>query len=396
MTLHLSTEDYRVSIPSASDVAASNAPEVDNALLAPECLSDNTAPEVSPGQGLQVFYVTSSPEALQIRSSENNGGPSSKNPTPPRNSRKRPIILSLTITVMVGIALGIGLWLGLKGRAKGKVETPATLPSTSATSSQPSAVATSIVSQTVSPKRILQHGILENTGIAAITLSNDVRCVFFQETTGAFRRAIYSAQANAWHVPIDDQVPLFTALPKNNTPLAAITPAYSYGVQSAILFYVNSETQAIDCIELGQDNFLNCSYLNNVQDKFSVSPFSRHISATMLVADTNQSSLLLIYPDPSGRLVVMLGYVNGTTNSDWIWRNETAKLERTLHAGVGESVEMVACTAHALEQNLTENDFVLNCFTKGIKGSKTPNDGIVAVSIDFPKTSPGDLAFSYG
>lgn len=47
MTLHLSTEDYRVSIPLASDLAASNAPEVDNALLAPECLSDNTAPEVS-------------------------------------------------------------------------------------------------------------------------------------------------------------------------------------------------------------------------------------------------------------------------------------------------------------------------------------------------------------
>ncbi|KAL8925826.1 MAG: hypothetical protein Q9208_003323 [Pyrenodesmia sp. 3 TL-2023] len=115
--------------------------------------------------------------------------------------------------MLVGIALGVGLWLGLKGREKGKVNT----------SSQPSAVPTSTISPTVSPKRILQHGILENTSIAAITLLDDVRHVYFQETTGLIRRAIYSVQAKEWYTSVDDQIPLGIASPKNGTPLAVVS-----------------------------------------------------------------------------------------------------------------------------------------------------------------------------
>ncbi|KAL8898331.1 MAG: hypothetical protein Q9207_006758, partial [Kuettlingeria erythrocarpa] len=137
MALNLSTEDYRTSIPSAAEHAATNAPEVDNALLAPQCLGDNIAPEASPGQGPQVFYDTSPPEALQVRPPEHQNGPPPDDITPERNSRKKLIILSLTVTALIAVALGVGLTLGLRSRGKGDVRSPATLPSTSTTLIQP-------------------------------------------------------------------------------------------------------------------------------------------------------------------------------------------------------------------------------------------------------------------
>lgn len=60
---------------------------------------------------------------------------------------------------------------------------------------------------------------MENTSLAAITLPNGNRHVYFQETSGAFRRALYSFQANEWQAD-PNATPAGDA--KNNTPLVAI------------------------------------------------------------------------------------------------------------------------------------------------------------------------------
>ncbi|KAI4166889.1 MAG: hypothetical protein LQ343_007654 [Gyalolechia ehrenbergii] len=60
---------------------------------------------------------------------------------------------------------------------------------------------------------------MDNTSIAAVTLPNENRHVYFQESTGAFRRAIYSSQAKIWQASADAQV---VPDAKNNTPLAGI------------------------------------------------------------------------------------------------------------------------------------------------------------------------------
>lgn len=61
---------------------------------------------------------------------------------------------------------------------------------------------------------------MDNTSIVALTLPNNNRHVYFQEKTGAFRRAIYSSQAKLWRTVLDPQLP-----PDSNdeTPLAGVT-----------------------------------------------------------------------------------------------------------------------------------------------------------------------------
>lgn len=259
--------------------------------------------------------------------------------------------------------------------------------------------------------------MLENTSIAAVTLPGDVRNVYFQESTGAFRRASYSAQANTWDASVrlnsqgfsqpKNNTPLaavnFKTLPKNNTPLPAVVSDLYSGATSmlirrtqspeTILLFVNSENHTLDCVNLGPLTLDDCSLFENMQSKLLVSPLSPHISATVLVADTDQAGLLLIYQDPSARTVVMLGYVSAATNNDWIWRNETAKVG--LQVSATDPVVVVACNAQASKNDLTDGDFALVCFTKRIAGSDSSGftNFIEPFSINVNKTSPADLAF---
>lgn len=61
---------------------------------------------------------------------------------------------------------------------------------------------------------------MDNTSIAATTLSNGNRHVYFQENTGALRRAIFSSQAGVWQ-PFAD-VAQIASRPENKTPLAVV------------------------------------------------------------------------------------------------------------------------------------------------------------------------------
>lgn len=67
---------------------------------------------------------------------------------------------------------------------------------------------------------------MDNTSIAAITLPNGNRHVYFQENTGALRRAIFSSQAGVWRV--SDDVAQIASRPENNTPLAVVRSLEEY------------------------------------------------------------------------------------------------------------------------------------------------------------------------
>lgn len=141
MVLFRSSEDYRMS-------SGSNAPEVDNALLAPERQGDDAAPEVSmstpkssaelrihsqvdPGRDMQVFYDDAPPEAVTVpvEPSDDNANPSSSDRAPAHKSRTKLIVLILALSVLVAAALGIGLGLGLRPRGRDDNKISATLTS---------------------------------------------------------------------------------------------------------------------------------------------------------------------------------------------------------------------------------------------------------------------------
>ncbi|KAL8721909.1 MAG: hypothetical protein Q9225_001505 [Loekoesia sp. 1 TL-2023] len=97
-----------------------------------------------------------------------------------------------------------------------------------------SAATTSTAAEASASKSILQHAMMDNGSLAAVTLDNGNRHVYFQENTGAFRRAIYSPQARAWQASTDDRL---VSDAKNMTPLAVIDYELFFDVGAARCLY---------------------------------------------------------------------------------------------------------------------------------------------------------------
>lgn len=230
MSLHSSTESRRSSSGGNFSDRSANASEADTSVLAPEYRGDHVDVEVSkvynqqrvtnpwqvpPGGGIQTFYRNCPPDAIAIKSPSNVVGPLADGL--PQSHRLRRIIIALGIvmTLLIAATLGLGLGLGLKQRSKDKVDATAT------SQEEPTAVQTSRylpvfsaklveadflysatpISTDVSPSptsELLQSGIRENSSIAALSLSNGDRQLFFQEKSGAIRQAIYSFKDKKW------------------------------------------------------------------------------------------------------------------------------------------------------------------------------------------------------
>ncbi|KAI4257696.1 MAG: hypothetical protein L6R42_005494 [Xanthoria sp. 1 TBL-2021] len=195
------------SLTTNSDEAA-KAPEVDGTVLAPEWRGDNTAPEVAPGHAMQVVVDDSPPEAMDVESSERPSDPLSNDAIIGPTSRKKRIILGLVVMGTMLAALGIGLGLGLPRHPRGGQDDVAnTTGSDQGVGKSP-------------------HSLIDDTAICAITCSNGIRQVFFQEESGRLRRALYSSQPGVWKTSTDLQMIPYvsrndTWVAKNATPLAA-------------------------------------------------------------------------------------------------------------------------------------------------------------------------------
>lgn len=144
------------------------------------------------------------------------------------------LILAAVLTV-AGLSTGLSVGLGRREKNAGaNLPFSPTIPNNAryaysinySVTSENSA-STTTISVSVQPSatgrvtdRLSQHGMMSNTSLAAVTLPNGQRHVYFQETSGAIRRAISSSQVNIWQTSVDTQ---FRARARNNTPLALMT-----------------------------------------------------------------------------------------------------------------------------------------------------------------------------
>ncbi|KAL8899409.1 MAG: hypothetical protein Q9207_006215 [Kuettlingeria erythrocarpa] len=146
MALRSFIKNDRFSTATTRSLAAANAPEFDNSilapeydhtLLAPEYRGENTALEVDPGRGIQVFYNNNyPPEAVEIRSS----GTSDVASLPPSDmspaaKSKKTMVLLLLATILLVAALSTGLGVGLGQRGENAATILPSSPTTSSNSS---------------------------------------------------------------------------------------------------------------------------------------------------------------------------------------------------------------------------------------------------------------------
>ena len=164
------------------------------------------------GQGMQLNRDNPLPEVVKIESSEDSSRILSDDAVHAQKSNRRRLILILAILTLIAAVLGLGLGLVLSRKDKNDTNQPTASPSISGSSTT-----VSMPTQPVATDIALQHNVLTNTSIAATTLSNGLRHVYFQEKSGAIRRAIYFPQASLWQASADSS--LVTGA-KANTPLA--------------------------------------------------------------------------------------------------------------------------------------------------------------------------------
>ena len=86
---------------------------------------------------------------------------------------------------------------------------------------------------------VAPHYILNDTSLAAVSLSNGDRHLFFQDNTGLIRRAVRVQSNGQWSTSLNlnasmDPAMNFTFNPKKHTPLTAHGPTNGYDVQTNI------------------------------------------------------------------------------------------------------------------------------------------------------------------
>ncbi|KAL8991997.1 MAG: hypothetical protein Q9169_007461 [Polycauliona sp. 2 TL-2023] len=341
-----------------NDTSSTYAPEVDHTGLAPAWRADNCLPQVVPEEAKQVLYDNSPPEvvASAIEKQYEEPGLHSIDQTPQHRCRRRPIVIVIAIIVICClVALGIGLGVGLSRRAK----RDDVVVSNSSTTSVLAAPA---------------HGMIDNGSIAAFTLYTGDSHVYFQENSGAIRRALYSHDADKWGAPVDSRL---VANAKMSTPLAAVpffTDTLLTQLRPVVLFYVKSADSTIGCIEwTNGSNPDDCSQTWDLP-RLTVTPDSPRIVASPMSEDGDQLIVMLVYQDPSRGLVILSRAVdapesNGTNGtSDWAWRDETEVFNSVLRM-TGRNAS-------------STRSFLMKCFTESESTTAKPRSGST-VSFEF-------------
>ena len=166
--------------------------------------------QVAPGTEKQTHYKNEPPEVATVQPSKSISGPSTQSNISIPVSHKKVLwkitILTVLITISLGVGLGVGLGIGLRGSNNGDSSgSAAQFPTTSASSR-------------------VQRFIKNSSTIAAVTLSDGRREVYFQDSAGDIRqgRSLHRkrSQPLARDVVDTDRI---ASDAKNNTPLAAVT-----------------------------------------------------------------------------------------------------------------------------------------------------------------------------
>ncbi|MCJ1382359.1 hypothetical protein MMC17_005472 [Xylographa soralifera] len=133
----------------------------------------------------------------------------------PRTGLSKFIITSviLIIVICVGVGTGVGIE---KHATQSESGVSASTTTTRLLSSTISTTTTTLSksSPTTSPPI---HKILNDTSVAAVTLTNGDQRLFFQDTSGAIRESIYNFAADQWEA---DTGNIIATDARNNTPIA--------------------------------------------------------------------------------------------------------------------------------------------------------------------------------
>ncbi|KAL8976781.1 MAG: hypothetical protein Q9205_007285, partial [Flavoplaca limonia] len=373
-------------MPANHDQAAT-APELDRTILAPEWRGENDAPEAVPDNTKQVYYDNNSPPEAVFTDdslSEMPSGPPFSDPKSnekqktKQTSFKRIVMSILALVSILGIGLGVGLGIGLKRRSGETTNATTTTAATTSPSSDPE----------------LPHGIMDDTSLNAFVLRNGDRQVFFQENTGALRRANFSSQVGLWKSA--DVLSQGIPAARNNTPLSVNyieTSGDSNG--TVYVFYASAANDTLICANLNTttSNSRPCPDWLDLP-VIAIAPDSFQLTAVTLTnRDSAFTGLLLVYEDSPQGLVVMLRFVE--RDVDGFWRDETSKfnaaLENDGHAGAQITN---SCKAISIEDTSPiANLYSMYCFAD--LDPHTTSDSRILAYFQFELTVSGNLTVNY-
>ncbi|KAL8852602.1 MAG: hypothetical protein Q9221_002482 [Calogaya cf. arnoldii] len=339
----------------------------------------------------QVYFDKSPPEAVPVgypvSQSTTASAPNDTNVNDEHKAPKRPLKLILTVILLLlsvlGIGLGVGLGLGLRRPSRETTIDETTDATTTSPLSDPS--------PPNDPE--LPHGIMANTSLNAFVLRNGDRQVYFQENTGAVRRANYSSQVGLWKSSSVQSLGISAA--KNNTPLAAhYIETLGDNNGTVYIFFVSSTNDTLICANFnGTSDPRPCPTWLDLPT-IAIASDSLQISVAPL---TNQYSaftgLLLVYEGPSKELVVMLRFVNRA--NDGFWRDETKKFNAALEndGHTGALITNICKAIGIRDTHPTVNVYGMYCFAD--LDPDTTSDSRILAYFRFEITVSGNLTVVY-
>ena len=188
----------------------------------------------------------------------------------------------------------------------------------------PTSIATS--GPSVSPSPASKGAILNDTSLASVITGEGNRHIFFQDTNGNIRHNVFVASSPAgssWETEADH---VFTdVLPKNQTPIAALSPSSSPVLTQIFVFFISTENLLAAVTYSSDPNLVDSTNLMN--NSFPVAAGSRTLSITPVEVDRKDTfdySALLFFEAVNGNITILQGAYNSTSmqpNDAWQWQN---------------------------------------------------------------------------
>ncbi|MCJ1334162.1 hypothetical protein MMC10_010869 [Thelotrema lepadinum] len=227
--------------------------------------------------------------------------------------RKRIFWLLVILGTIVAICLGVGLGVGLSKNASNSQATSAT--STSSAGPTP----TSAGSSNGTP--LTQHGVLNNTSLAACISFDGDKHVFFQDVNGSIRHAI-SSGPSTWSSTVDF-LPI-SPQPQNNTPLDVYlinTPTQSKPIMS--IFYLSADN-VIQAMTFSPGSSPIPGVFNTTE--FAIPPTGKTLSVSRVITNNSNfdNNALLFYETSSGNITGHYGSfvpdnAGSSLSGTWTW-----------------------------------------------------------------------------
>ncbi|KAM0802654.1 hypothetical protein BDR22DRAFT_843688 [Usnea florida] len=291
--------------------------ELDVGALAPQ-----TVPEATP----EVLYHSSLPEVhgnLEESTKERAPSPRVLKPT-----LKWPLmVIALLIVAAISVGIGVGIW---------RHHDHAPHRSSTVTGCGIRADLISSLAHFYSPAP-QSHNItptaqfiLNDTSLAALSLSNGDRQLYFQDNTGRIRRAIRAESNNQWST--DPYLNLSTK-PKKYSPLVATVNEEIEGTGSGAeigLYYV-SENHTVISSSLSDGSWTGGALVRNLSTAVNTRSLSFNPLPETTAGNSTTNAALLYYENPTGKPSALLQRISQQSSGDQVqWVDISSQESKSL------------------------------------------------------------------